>query len=152
MKYTEVRPKPTPVSRGCMWLIVIACLFLLTLSCNAQVGTMRIDEALMDVDIDTLPVLIGNAAPTKYLDVNEGKMLGRQWEYLHEPEYDSSQYIRVSEYQALKQQLNDKREVYRREIALHVTVRFSSFMSPEKAAREGVRYADALINELEKQD
>lgn len=66
------------------------------------------------------------------------------------PQYDSSQYVRIAEFQELKQKLNDQKEAYRRELMAQVLARFCTFMSPEKAAMEAVKYADGLIKELEK--
>ena len=64
-------------------------------------------------------------------------------------QYDSNQYVRVNEFQELKQQLHDKKEEYRREVMALVLARFCTFMEPEKAAKEAANYAEALIKELE---
>lgn len=64
-------------------------------------------------------------------------------------QYDSCKYVHVNEFQELKQRLNDKREAYIREVMALILARFCTFMSPEKAAKEAVKYAEALIKELE---
>ncbi len=64
-------------------------------------------------------------------------------------QYDSCKYVRVNEFQELKQQLHDKKEDYKRLIMIEVLAKFCTFMSPEKAASEAVKYAEALLKELE---
>ena len=64
-------------------------------------------------------------------------------------QYDSCKYVRVNEFLELKQQLHDKKEDYKRLIMIEVLAKFCTFMSPEKAAKEAVKYAEALIKELE---
>lgn len=77
----------------------------------------------------------------------ENAMLEIQDSYTEK--YDSNQYVRANEFQELKQELNDKKAEYKRQIMIHVLARFCTFMSPEKAAIEAVRYSEALLKELE---
>lgn len=91
--------------------------------------------------------------PEEFYEPMFGLITGEIKRYEHDfrtPQYDSNQYVRISEFQELKQKLHDQKEAYRRELMAEVLARFCTFMSPEKAAVEAVRYADGLIKELEK--
>ena len=80
--------------------------------------------------------------------------IGIETKMLDDPieQYDSCRYVRVNEFQELKQQLHDKKEDYRRLIMIEVLAKFCTFMEPEKAAKEAVKYAEALIKELENEN
>lgn len=64
--------------------------------------------------------------------------------------YSPNQYVRVNEFQELKQQLHDKKEEFKRLIMIEILAKFCTFMEPEKAAKEAVKYSEALLKELEK--